>query len=390
MESITALGANIAILTAKHGCGFTLWPTDSKLADGTPYNYDVSATGGFQRDVLREFVASANAAGIGYGFYYSLMKSFYLCRSFSGTNSCLDEVLPGQLNYTDAEYGAIAKAQVTELWSKYGNLTEIWVDSAFPKTFDAGAIMQRLQPQAVGSPRNPTGWCGTESGHPSHDQGGGPVWSTGSARSADHYHGDPDSDVWEPKFCDPQLFQEHVWFWEPNLKVRTLQMLIPIYHDIVGRGMVMELAFSIDRDGLVQDTHATMYKALGAWVRQCYGTPLASMLGNGASVNGSTFDLQLGANVTFDRFQLQEETLVGQRVRNFTISMMTKQEESEKKSVSEWKTLVTSSAIGTKSILLLDKPMTTSEPMVVRLTIDRAIAVPILKQFAVVAPCATQ
>ena len=58
--------------------------------------------------------------------------------------------------------------------------------------------------------------------------------------------------------------------------------------------------------------------------------------------------------------------------------------------VSEWKTLVTSSAIGTRSILLLDKPMTTSEPMVVRLTIDRAIAVPILKQFAVFAPCATQ
>ena len=29
--------------------------------------------------------------------------------------------------------------------------------------------MVQLQPQAVGTPRNPTGWCGTESGHPSHD-----------------------------------------------------------------------------------------------------------------------------------------------------------------------------------------------------------------------------
>ena len=95
MESITDLGANIAILTAKHGCGFTLWPTDTKLPDGSKYGYDVGAPGAFGRDVLAEFVESANAAGVGYGFYYSLMKSFYLCHSFSGANSCKHTVLPG-------------------------------------------------------------------------------------------------------------------------------------------------------------------------------------------------------------------------------------------------------------------------------------------------------
>ena len=138
--------------------------------------------------------------------------------------------------------------------------------------------MVDLQPQAVGTPRNPTRWCGTESGHPIQDVGvstrsnlhlrvvsgpslmtdclslqGGPIWSTGQGD-----FGDPNGTEWVPKFCDPQLFQEHVWFWEANLKVRTLGMMIPIYHDIVGRGMVMELAFSIDRDGLVEDTHAVV------------------------------------------------------------------------------------------------------------------------------------
>ena len=221
----------------------------------------------------------------------------------------------GQKNYTDDQYGAIAEAQVTELWTQYGNLTEVWVDSAYPKTFDAGALMDKLQPQAVGTPRNPTTWCGTESGHPSHDAGSGPIWSTGGG-----HHGDPTSDVWIPKFCDPQLFQEHVWFWEPNLKVRTLAMMIPIYHDIVGRGMVMELAFSIDRDGLVQDTHAATYKALGNWVRECYGSPLQMTMGRGTAAHGSVFELVLAPNTTFDRFQLQEDTLVGQRVRNFTIA----------------------------------------------------------------------
>jgi alpha-L-fucosidase len=224
-----------------------------------------------------------------------------------------------------------------------------------------------------------TGWCGTESGHPSKDVGHAAVWSTGGG-----YHGDPNANSWEPKFCDPQLFQEHVWFWEPNLKVRTLEMLIPIYHDIVGRGMVMELAFSIDRDGLVQDTHAAMYKALGDWVRTCYGSPLASTSGRGAAVDGATFDIVLGPNTTFDRFQLQEETLVGQRVRNYTVSSWN--------GVSKgWDTLVTGDAIGTKAIHLLPQPLTTTaEKTKLRLTVDHAIAVPVIQQFAVFAPCASK
>ena len=85
-DSITALGANLAILTAKHGCGFLLWPTNSTLPDGSPYGYNVGGPGAaIETDVIGEFLASAKAAGVGYGFYYSIMKSFYLCHSFSGT-----------------------------------------------------------------------------------------------------------------------------------------------------------------------------------------------------------------------------------------------------------------------------------------------------------------
>lgn len=62
--------------------------------------------------------------GAGYGFYYSIMKSFYLCHSFSGTNSCTKKILPGQHNFTTEQYTAVVKQQVTELWSEYGNLTE--------------------------------------------------------------------------------------------------------------------------------------------------------------------------------------------------------------------------------------------------------------------------
>merc|ERR1712098_978739 len=123
-----------------------------------------------------------------------------------------------------------------------------------------------------------------------------------------------------------------------GLKVRSLAMMIPIYHDIVGRGMVMELAFSIDRDGLVEDTHAAVYKQLGDWVRSCYGSPLSSTSGL-----GSSFVLTLAKGDVFDRFQLREETVVGQRVRNYTI-------ESSINGGATWSALAAGSAIGTKRI----------------------------------------
>jgi hypothetical protein len=40
------------------------------------------------------------------------------------------DLLPGQVNITNREWEVIAQAQVTELWTSYGNLTEIWFVSA--------------------------------------------------------------------------------------------------------------------------------------------------------------------------------------------------------------------------------------------------------------------
>ena len=38
------------------------------------------------------------------------------------------QVLPGQMNVTQAEFESIALAQVNELWSNYGPLGEIWYE----------------------------------------------------------------------------------------------------------------------------------------------------------------------------------------------------------------------------------------------------------------------
>jgi len=365
MQSIVALGANIAVLTAKHGCGFALWPTEATLPDGSAYGYNVGMPGAaIQYDVLQRFVDSAKSAGVGYGFYFSIMKNFYLCHDFSGKNSCMEEVLPRQRNVSEQDYIRIAKQQVTELWTKYGNLSRIWVDSGLG---GLGGLMDELQPQAAGTPKNPIDWCGTESGHPSRDVGSSDVWSTGHG-----FFGQADADEWVPKFCDPQLFEEHVWFWEPNLHVRSLSEMIPIYHDIVGRGMVMELAFSIDRDGLVERSHASVYGQLGEWVRNCYGSPLAATSGSGMA-----FTLTLEAGSHFDRIQLQEDIVLGQRVRNYTL---------EQSQGSGWQPLVRGSAIGRKRIHLLSATRV-SERTQLRLRIENATRLPQIRQFAAFSPC---
>jgi alpha-L-fucosidase len=112
------LGVHEAVLTAKHGCGFAIWPTQAKLPNGTAYSYHSDV------DVLGQFSASMAKAGIGHGFYYSLTNNFFLNvggHVAHGTHGAL----PGQVPVTQAEFEAIAVQQVGELWANYGNLTEM-------------------------------------------------------------------------------------------------------------------------------------------------------------------------------------------------------------------------------------------------------------------------
>lgn len=73
------LGAKHAVLTAKHGCGFLLWPTKVKLPKDAEYDYCVNKSrSALKVDLLGEFVKSMDKFGIGHGFYYSLTNNFYL------------------------------------------------------------------------------------------------------------------------------------------------------------------------------------------------------------------------------------------------------------------------------------------------------------------------
>lgn len=102
----------------QHACGFVAW--NSSL---TSYEYSVSHAP-HAVDVVRPFVASAQAAGVGYGFYYSTVSNQY-CNVCSGVPYPAG---PGQRNVTQAEYDAIVLYHLKELWGLFGPLAEVWFD----------------------------------------------------------------------------------------------------------------------------------------------------------------------------------------------------------------------------------------------------------------------
>ena len=73
-----------------------------------------------------------------------------------------------------------------------------------------------------------------------------------------------------------------------------LSTLASWYHNSVGSNAHLELDFAIDRTGNIAPAHAAAYSQFGAWIRSCYGNPLAT----GAIPAGSnsvTIDLPLSA-----------------------------------------------------------------------------------------------
>ena len=138
-DVMEALGAKGAILTAKHGCGHLLWKTNTTLPDGSAYGYNVGSEKAFiKEDVLHLFQASMTERGIRHGFYYSLTNNFYLNVGGHQAHK-LKQALPGQVDVSQDQFESIALSHVTELWTKFGTLGEIWFDGTLPCTGPAGS-----------------------------------------------------------------------------------------------------------------------------------------------------------------------------------------------------------------------------------------------------------
>jgi len=185
-RAMRAANLSYAVYVAKHGCGFTTWPTQVRLPDGSPYGLSIQHSSAPRANVVADFLATCRRFGIAPGFYYSIATNEYL-NVEGGRVQSQRPLLPGQVNVTQRQFYDIALGHLAELWgaAAQGELFEVWFDGGLPTDpyFKAGiaGLLDRLQPRAAaynGWPDiNGTAvrWIGTEAGDAPD-----PTWSSGS------------------------------------------------------------------------------------------------------------------------------------------------------------------------------------------------------------------
>ena len=314
LEVARSLGAGYAVLVAKHCSGFSLWPTEAH-----PYSVKNSPWKNGEGDLVRDFVNSCHQYGISPGIYASTTANGYL---YVDNPGLVQKGAP----ITQEEYNRIVSQQLTELWSNYGDLFEIWFDGGVltPKAggVDVLSLVQRLQPGAIAF-QGPYGhphlirWVGNEEGTAPD-----PCWATAdSTTSSDGVtrvtglYGRPDAPFWCPGESDFTLrlnssFQGG-WFWregEDDLLFSTDELMHK-YETSVGRNTNMLIGIVVDKTGRVPEADVERIKAFGQAIRERYGSPAAQTSGR-----KKVLDLKLNKQMTIDRLILQEDISLGERV----------------------------------------------------------------------------
>jgi alpha-L-fucosidase len=243
-------GFKAVVLTAKHHDGFCLWPTKT-----TTHSVASSPFRGGRGDVVREFVDSCRAEGLRVGLYLSPW----------------DRNHP---SYGDSpRYNDVYIAQLTELLTQYGEISEVWFDGAngegpngkrqvydWPRFW--GHVL-KLQPNAViFSDAGPgVRWCGNEKG-----TAGDPNWATVDPTRVPYpgadgpgiidalQHGDRNGTVWRAAEVDVSI--RPGWFHHSaeDERVRSIDNLVELYFTSVGRNGKLLLNVPPTTEGLLHST----------------------------------------------------------------------------------------------------------------------------------------
>jgi alpha-L-fucosidase len=335
MKAIKAAGAKYVVMVAKHHDGFSLWPTDQ-----TNYSVKASPWEDGKGDVVGDVAKAARANGLGFGVYLSPW----------------DRHDP---RYADAKaYNSYYNAELTELASQYGPLTEFWLDGAGStgRTYDFASIIDTLrtyQPNTIvfadtglfeyGDAR----WAGDETGKIEY-QNWNVIGRHGYLR-------------WRPVEVDTPLHRLH-WFWHPNdtSSLKTVGELLDSYENSVGRGGQWMLGVAPDSRGLLPDADVERLNELGKAIHERYDhgllSPAMTQDVNVAAAlddDPSTFwsapagshhavlEVDVHQPITFDHAVTMEWLVEGQQVQQYAI---------ETWQHGVWQPVVSSFAIGHEKI----------------------------------------
>jgi len=362
-----AAGAKYLVLVAKHHDGFCLFPTAR-----TKYSVESSPWKNGQGDLVKDVSAACRKHGLKFGVYLSPWDRHEPTYKVSSA------------------YDRYYKSQMEELITRYGEVTEWWLDGAGSEGHvynfeEYGRTLRTSQPNTLifadvgfltwGDIR----WVGNEDGV-APEENWDVVDRLGQLR-------------WRPAECDTPLREAH-WFWHPNdeKSLKSLSKLLQVYHASVGRGAQLVLGLAPDDRGLIPDADVSRLREFGEAIRRIYAdnlarnaTPHAEPGGDAAraldgdpdtfwsappNTHSATLELTFPRPVSFDRTLLMEWLNAGQRIQKYDLQAWDGK---------EWQILHAGTSIGHKKIDIF--PRTTAARL--RLRILAASDSPSLREFQI-------
>lgn len=371
-ETARALGASIVVLTAKHHSGFCLWPTET-----TDYCVRNCPWEDGKGDVVREFVDACHSYGLEIGLYYSFGDFSVPCHSTPDPRG--KRKLVGDVG----TYFQLAKAQMRELLTNYGDIGYMWFDGAHdPFGWDVLdhddkpigmkysneiiEMIRKLQPHAtIGGGTGSDGrWSGSEQGWAAY-----PLWNIIALGDGPKVWQSPDAEGWV--YVESNIFTRCNWFWMPESDhtLKSPEEMMDVYYRSIGRGANILVNMTPNRQGLIPNAEEEMLVAFGAEIQRRFKTPIARTNSEARWGEGATLDLCLPGEQLVNHVILEEDIAFGQRVRVYRV---------EAPAGDSWMTVANGLSIGRKRIEQFDD-ITTDR---LRLRILDTDPLPRIKNFA--------
>lgn len=385
-----AAGMKGIIITAKHHDGFCLWPNPVSR-----HTVAQSSWRDGKGDVLKDLSEACDEYDLGFGVYISPWDR-------------------NDPHYGTDEYNDVFVKTLESALGNYGHVFEQWFDRACgegpngkQQIYDwplFNSTVLKMQPDAIIFSDYGPGcrWVGNEAG-----SAGRTCWSTMNVN--DDFTGPPVSrrelnegikgaNTWAAAETDVSI--RPGWFWREseNSKVKSLQHLLKIYYESVGRNSLLLLNVPPDTRGLIHEVDSARLMEFRAALDEIFSVDLAA----GAEIEAENvrggarrFSAQnllhhdydrywavdddvtkvslvvtLPEQRTFNRVQLQEYIPLGQRVSAFSIESLDED--------GIWQPIARETTIGYKRIVHVPTTTTTA----VRVNIEESEACPVLNGFA--------
>ncbi len=359
LEAAKAMGAKYAVYVAKHASGFLSWQSNAY-----PYGVKQSSWRDGKGDVVKDFIASCKRYDIKPGLYANVTSNAW----WNVDNSGLVNWGEGGDPKKQAEYAKACEIMLTELWSNYGELTEIWFDGgALPPDQggpDMVPILKKHQPNAVvfQGPAASIRWIGNERGVADY-----PCWATVKEGTDVNGPGDANGTRWLPGECDVPM-PGHKWFWQPtqDKNIEPLGSLMDMYYRSVGRNCILLLNATPDTTGLIPEANMKHYADFGNEIARRFDKSVAETKGE-----GNVVELALKRSTKIDHVIVMEDIADGERVQAYEVEGQV--------SGDKWQKLCDGTSVGHKRI----QQFVPTEVAKVRFRTTKTVASPKIRRLAV-------